>query len=224
MSGERTMSYSGLGPLGKGAKAIYQQLRQEIINGELPERTVLQQVELAERFGVSRTPVREALQHLAHDGLVEFLSGQTAHVSTVTLKDSLEIRQIRVWLEVPALQTTLQQKDKLREFWGIMDQIRLLAEDYTPDSGEKLLQLDEQFHRWLLRTAGNGRVERIVGDLLDIMYRDHAFSVAHGYRDTRDNLLQLELAIRAEDRARVSQLLIEHIAGNFPLAADPVGG
>jgi DNA-binding GntR family transcriptional regulator len=103
-----------------------------------------------------------------------------------------------------------------------MDQVRGLAEEYTLEAGEKLLHLDEQFHRWLLLMAGNRRVEQIVGSLLDIMYRDRAFNVAHGYKETRDNLLQIEAAIRAGDQARVTQLFVEHIAGNFPLAAGPV--
>ncbi len=209
--------------LGKGAQAIYQQLRQEIISGELSPRTVLQQVELAARFSVSRTPVREALQHLAHDGLIELLSGQTAYVLPVTLEDSLEIHQIRVWLEVPALKLALQHKDKLGELFDILDQIEALGPDPTPEACEKILHLDEQFHRWSLRTAGNRRVERIVGDMLDIMYRNRAFNVVYGYKTTRDNLLEIRIAIQADDMAKVSQLLVEHIAGNLPISVGPVG-
>lgn len=208
--------------LGKGAQAIYQQLRQEIINGELPPRTVLQQVELAERFGVSRTPVREALQHLAHDGLIEFLSGQTAYVFPVTMEDVMEIHQIRVWLEVPAFQLALRHKDKRPELFEILDQIEALGDEPTPEACEKILQLDEQFHRWSLRTAGNRRVERIVSDMLDMMYRERAFSVVHGYKTTRDNLLEIKVAVQNDDMAKVSELLLEHIAANLPVNVRPV--
>ena len=84
--------------LSKGAAAVYAQLRQEILDGSIPSGTVLQQVELAQQLGVSRTPVRHALQQLAHDGLVEFLPGQTARVVSISLQDALEMRQIRMLL------------------------------------------------------------------------------------------------------------------------------
>lgn len=208
--------------LGKGAQVIYQQLRQEIIRGELAPKTVLQQVELAERFGVSRTPVREALQRLAHDGLVEFLSGQTAYVSPVTLEDSLEIRQIRVWLETPTLLLALQRQDKVGELFEVLAQIEALGDEPTPEACEALLKLDEQFHYWSLRTAGNRRVERIVGDMLEMMYREQTFDVVKDYQETRQSLLQLRAAIQAADQTKITQLLIEHIAGRLPISVGPV--
>lgn len=208
--------------LGKGAQVIYQQLRQEIIRGALAPKTILQQVELAERFGVSRTPVREALQRLAHDGLVEFLSGQTAYVSPVTLEDSLEIRHIRVWLEAPTLLLALQRQDKVGELFEVLDQIEALGDEPTPEACEALLKLDEQFHYWSLRTAGNRRVERIVGDMLDMMYRERTFDVVKDYQETRHSLLQIRAAILAADQTKITQLLIEHIAGHLPISVGPV--
>ena len=77
--------------------------------------------------------------------------------------------------------------------------------------------LDEQFHRWLLRTAGNRRVEHIVGQLLDVMYSERLFSVAHDYKAVRENLLELRLAIQSGEEERIQTLFTEHIVGDNPI-------
>ncbi|MCP4166401.1 MAG: GntR family transcriptional regulator [Chloroflexi bacterium] len=203
--------------LGKGAQAVYDQLRVEIMHGDLPARSVLQQVELADRFSVSRTPVREALQQLARDGFVELLSGQTARVVAISLQDRVEILQIRAWLEVPTLLLALQRSRHDVELDEILNAVRDLEEKPTSESCESLLALDEMFHRWALRTAGNQRVERSVGQLLDVMYRERRFSVAHDYVAVRENLLALQAAIAQDDTILVQSLFTEHIVGNNPL-------
>jgi len=205
--------------LGKGAQAVYESLREEIMQGELPARSVLQQVELARRFSVSRTPVREALQQLARDGFVELLSGQTARVVAISLQDRYEILQIRAWLEVPSLLVALQRGRQQEDVMEILDAVQDLNPESTPEACESILWLDEQFHRWILRTAGNRRVEHIVGQLLDVMYSERLFSVAHDYVAVRENLLALRLAILDGDQERIRTLFTEHIVGDNPIYA-----
>ena len=64
--------------------------------------------------------------------------------------------------EVPALRLALKHPDRFGELYEIMDRVKGLGEAPTPEAREQLLRLDDQFHRWSLKTAGNRRVARIV--------------------------------------------------------------
>jgi DNA-binding GntR family transcriptional regulator len=72
-------------------EAVLQQVRSEIVSGELPEGTVLKDAELAARLGVSITPVREAITQLAAEGLVDISPNRTRKVTGFSAKSALEI-------------------------------------------------------------------------------------------------------------------------------------
>ncbi len=210
-------------PLSKRATAVYEQLRQEILNGQIAPGMVLQQVELAQQLGVSRTPIRHALQQLAYDGLVEFLPGQTARVVSTSLQDALELRQIRMWLEVPALLLALHHNPQPIELLAIFDQVDALGDEPTPQTCEQLVELDEQFHHWLLRESGNGNLLVIVRRLLDRLFRMKSFNISQDYKSVRINLLALRDAIQKGELRQVRQLMIEHMTDAGRLTIGPTG-
>jgi DNA-binding GntR family transcriptional regulator len=72
-------------------EAVERQLRDEIVSGALPAGTVLKDAEVAARFGVSITPVREAIAQLAAEGLIDIAPNRTRKVTRVTQKDALEL-------------------------------------------------------------------------------------------------------------------------------------
>src|SRR6185312_8061452 len=84
-------------------------LRQEILTGRLPPGTVLSQTELASRFGVSRIPVRDALQQLAAQRLVLVLPGKGARVVELTQDELAEIYDLRVLLECDLLRRAIEK-------------------------------------------------------------------------------------------------------------------
>jgi DNA-binding GntR family transcriptional regulator len=71
--------------------AVVQQLRNEIVTGELPPGTLIKDAELAARLGVSITPVREAIAQLSVEGLIDIAPNRTRHVTKVTQKNALEL-------------------------------------------------------------------------------------------------------------------------------------
>lgn len=210
-------------PLSRGAAAVYEQLRQQILEGHITSGMVLQQVELAQQLGVSRTPVRHALQQLAHDGLVEFLPGQTARVVSTSLQDALEMRQIRMWLEVPALLLAVRHNRQPLELLNILNQVEALGDMPTPQTCEQLVKLDEQFHRWLVRESGNRNLAVIVGRLLDLLFQGKAFNVAQDYQRIRANLMALRDAVENGDLRRVRQVMIDHMTDTGSLTIEPIG-
>ncbi len=198
-------------PLSKSAIIAYEQLRKQILDGQISPGMVLQQVALEQELGVSRTPIRHALQQLAYDGLVEFLPGQTARVVATTLQDALELRQIRMWLEVPALLLALRHNPQPDELFAIFDQVDALGDEPTPDACEQLVILDEKFHNWLLRESKNTNLMAITRRMLDRLFRTKSFNIVEDYDPVRSNLLALRDAIKKGDRRQVHQLMIEHM-------------
>ncbi|MBL4907248.1 MAG: GntR family transcriptional regulator, partial [Sneathiella sp.] len=93
-------------------------LEQEIVTGSLKPGTRLDETILADRFGVSRTPVREALTRLAASGLVEIRPRRGAVVATITLKDLMNMFEVMANLEavcarLAARRITPEEKDEL---------------------------------------------------------------------------------------------------------------
>lgn len=88
--------------------AVHSALRMQILDGTIPAGTALSQVELAERFGVSRTPLREALRMLQEEGLIEARTNRQARVATFALGDLEAIAAQRILLSALATQISVQ--------------------------------------------------------------------------------------------------------------------
>ena len=108
-------------------------LRREIISGHLAPRTMLSEQELSQRFGVSRTPVREALIKLAEESLVETFPQYGSFVSPITLSDVFDNQFVREAIECCSHRTrhrACRQGATIRELRRIMDrQVTLEAAD-----------------------------------------------------------------------------------------------
>jgi DNA-binding GntR family transcriptional regulator len=90
-----------------GPDVLTERLRQSILSGELPPGTPLRQGELSTRFGTSRIPIREALRHLAAEGLVTMHANRGFVVTALSLDQVLELLEIRIALECRALRLAM---------------------------------------------------------------------------------------------------------------------
>lgn len=141
-------------------------IRNEIVTGVLPPGTVLSANTLAERFGVSRTPVRDALLQLAQAGMVRMEKNRGAVVLATSLDDLVEVYQLRLMLEVPLA----AQAARVRSVEQ-MAEIREAHEAMRRASGEPadLLVLDRDLHQAIARAAGNTRVMNMLADLRNLV-------------------------------------------------------
>lgn len=92
----------------------YEKLRAEIVGWQLPPGAHLNEVQLAERLGVSRTPLRQAIQRLAHEGLVRTAPGRGAQVSEIALQDVVHLFQMREALETYAARLCARSPERGR--------------------------------------------------------------------------------------------------------------
>jgi DNA-binding GntR family transcriptional regulator len=136
-------------------------LRREIEGGSLPPGTVLKQELLAERFGVSRQPVRQALDRLLASGLLDRRPDRSLAVAGLTEEQARELAEIRAALESMALRAALP-------LLGDSDlrKARRLNEDLIEeDDPATLEELDVAFHRTLYGRCGNRRLLSMIDEL-----------------------------------------------------------
>jgi DNA-binding GntR family transcriptional regulator len=135
-------------------KKVYKALKAMIINGELKPGEKLVQEELAERLGVSRTPLLSAFSKLAQENLVETISRRGAYVKKFNEGELLDIYDIRIQLEpLGAERTALVASDKdIAIFEGFLKDFDRATRDNDMKS---LKQIDYDFHMGIMRCSGN---------------------------------------------------------------------
>lgn len=143
---------------------ILEALRTALLSGELAPGEVYSGPALAERFGVSPTPVREAMQRLASEGAVETVPNRGFRVAERSPRDLAELAEIRALLEVPAVLTLARTLPAER--WA---QLRPLAQDTleAASRGDRTAyaETDRAFHRALLELTGNRQLVTVAEDV-----------------------------------------------------------
>ena len=148
-----------VGPTHEGlGHGIAEDLRRAILDGSIPAGASLVEADLADRFGVSRGPVRDALRDLARQGLVLELPRRGTVVSTISLRDIQEVYEVREGLESIAVRLSAVRAtdDDLERV-----ETRIVALEAAWDRGADYrdsLALDLEVHRAIVAIAGNSRL------------------------------------------------------------------
>src|SRR6516164_4406276 len=121
----------------------YQRLRGELLSHTLLPGARLSEIPLAARLGVSRIPLREAIDQLASEGLVERVPGLGSHVRSASPKVLGEIYEMR--------------EDLCREIQTALGEYRR-SRKWTPALRERLLSADLAFHQTIAQAAGNDQI------------------------------------------------------------------
>jgi DNA-binding GntR family transcriptional regulator len=143
------------------ADLAYERIRGYVLGGEVAPGARLGQVELAERFGISRTPVREALRRLAGEGLVDFHSNRGFRVADLGLDAVLRRMEVRSIVEpgiarLAALRRTEEDLGRLEE---------AIANEEEPRDGISAHDASRDFHMALARASGNNDLVRVLRSL-----------------------------------------------------------
>ncbi|WP_279571284.1 GntR family transcriptional regulator [Streptomyces hainanensis] len=211
-------------PIPSRTQFVLEHLTRAILTGVLEPGSPLVENELAARFGVSKTPVREALKTLAGRGLVEMSEYRGASVRTVDAAMARSVYDVRLLLEPEALSRTVGSGADLAAAHAA-----LTRADTAKDTAERSLA-NRDFHRALYLPCGNPLLARMLDEL-----RDQAAlvsSVAWQARPTWDREAEEHRAIlaRAEagDAPGAAELLRAHILAfvhrAFPAEASALDG
>jgi DNA-binding GntR family transcriptional regulator len=184
---------------------VAEALRAALVSGALRAGVVYSAPGLAERFGVSATPVREAMLDLAQAGLVEAVPNKGFRVTELTSRDLDEYTAIRALLEPPTVAAVATRAPKER-----IEELRPLAEAIVAAAVRRdvlaYVEADNTFHLALLGLAGNDHLVEVVRDL---RYRSRLYGVPG--LAARDEL---------EPSARQHIELLDVVAGGDAKAAE----
>jgi len=187
---------------------LVRRLRDAIITGELPANSQLRQEEIAESYGVSRMPVRQAIDMLAVEGWVEQRPHRGAFVASLDPDDALELFDLRLAVETLAIQRSFPRLTDAQI--ATIDQALAALEAGAGDTPV----LHQSFHMALYAAAGP-RIQRVMIQQLDSVQRYLRFEKAalHVSDADRDEHRALAEAARRRDVDAGLAILRDHLAG-----------
>ena len=195
--------------------ALYEQvaerLRARILAHTLPPGSWIDEQALATEYGISRTPLRDALKVLASEGLVTMKLRRGAYVTEVSERDLSEVFHLLALLESDAAAAVATQASaaELAELESLHQ-----ALETTVDDRDAFFRANEQFHIRLLQIAGNRWCLQLVNDLRRVMKLNRHHSLFKQGR-LEASLVEHRLimaALKARDAARVKRLMQQHMA------------
>jgi DNA-binding GntR family transcriptional regulator len=192
----------------------YQSLRQRILAGEVQPGEALFELHLAPQLGMSRTPVREALQSLARDGYLEELPGRGFAVPRRSLDDLRQFFELREVLEAAATRFAA-----LRATGAEVAALQALCDRYALEPElDTWNQIGAQFHAAIIDAARNARLATLLASLHDQIDLSRRSVIYAGpvWRETavRDHQLICN-AIAARDEVAAQQAATEHVRRSY---------
>ncbi|PIC58372.1 MULTISPECIES: GntR family transcriptional regulator [Sporosarcina] len=143
------------------AEQAYNMLKKSIISGELAPLTELKEGKIATDLGISRTPLREAIQKLAMEELVVLKKGKPATVATFTNEESVEIMELRQLLEIPNLVKVIANCDETG-ITSLEDNLKQQMKAITNNDYHQFIDYDREFHLILASYNENKKVRALI--------------------------------------------------------------
>ncbi len=193
-------------------EVVFNNLRDAILKGQLKPGERLLENHLADKLGVSRTPVREALRMLEQENLVELIPRRGAQVLDISAEDIKNILEIRSALEVVSIRHACQKmdNDSLKELkkYNAEFEAAFEARDY-----EGVATADEKFHDVIFSAAGNKRLVVIISNIQAQVYRYRmaylkVYETKTAVLNHHRNIIE---AIEKHDAALGEKVMAEHI-------------
>ena len=194
---------------------VFRQLRADILSGKYKDNEELRENTIAKEYGVSRTPVREAIRQLELEGLVVTVPNKGAYVNSIKRKDVEDIYAIRALLEgLCARWATEHITQKEIE---ALEEVILLSEFYLKKPGQEqarqVAELDGKFHKILYEASNSRILEHVLSDFHKYVKMARTLSVEEQDRAVKSVEEHREIleAIRNKDAGRAEALADRHI-------------
>ncbi len=206
-------------------KALYVEvaelLRQRIFKRELEPGSWIDELRLAEEYGISRTPLREALKVLAAEGLVTMKVRRGAYVTEVSANDLADVYHLLSLLEIDAagVVATKATDAELAELQKLHKALEVAAKPGKANT-DQFFALNEQFHMRLLAIANNRWRDQMVADLRKVMKLNRHNSLLKTGR-IAESLAEhqaIMAALLARDAASTQERMREHFANGLEAA------
>ena len=191
-------------------EAAYVHLRGAILAGSLLPGARISEPGLAQKLGISRTPVREALQRLAQEGLVELLPGRGARVRVLSGDEVREVYEVWALLEGEAAALAAQNATEAELDW--LERLLLEPDTLPAQAYGQQMQLDFNFHTALVEAAHNKTLVRIYTDLRSSLTLIRSFQQTLSQQPrTRQQHWAILSALRAHNPVLARQAAQAHV-------------
>ena len=191
---------------------VYDRLKDAIITGTLRPLERISENKVAADFGLSRTPVRQALQRLEAEGLIQVVPKRGSFVSRPTVEDILEIYQIRTPLEAVCARVAAERIEESQ--LALLDRLVRVEQARGPGrAADRSLRAAAQFHAVIYGCSRNQRMATLLVDLQNQVHRVRVLwpSTVTRLNDTWSEHAAIVEALRARDGAAAERLMIEHL-------------
>jgi DNA-binding GntR family transcriptional regulator len=191
---------------------VFNTLRQEILTGKLKPGERLMEIHLANKLGVSRTPIREAIRKLELEGLVIMIPRRGAEVAQITLKSLEDVMEVRRALDVLAIELacdrmTDEDIEKLHEACASFD-VAVTSKDTR-----QIAEADVNFHDIIVLSTNNSRLIQLVNNLSEQMYR-YRFEYLKDdttHETLKQEHLEMYQSIVRKDKVTAAKAVRQHI-------------
>ncbi len=193
-------------------EVIFNTLREAIIVGELKPGERLMEVQLADKMGVSRTPVREAIRKLELEGLVEMLPRKGAHVADLSVKDIMDVLEVRATLDGLATRLSASRitDEEIKE---LRHQLAQFINYVEKDNLQGSIKKDVEFHDIIYRSSRNEKLIQISNNLREQVQRFRVIYIKD-YSSSRELIrehTEILEAIASRDPAAAMECAQRHI-------------
>lgn len=200
---------------------VFNTLRQAILRGELKPGERLMEIQLANKLGVSRTPIREAIRKLELEGLVLMIPRKGAEVAEITEKSLRDVLEVRRALEELAVQLVCEKitEEEIEELKAAAKEFENVLKD---GDITKIAEADVRFHDVIYMATDNQKLIQLLNNLREQMYR---FRVEYLKREeVRPQLLaeheEIIATIERREKATATKVVCEHIDNQVEAVID----
>lgn len=149
---------------------VFNTLREAILKGELKPGERLMEMHLATKLGVSRTPIREAIRMLEHEGLAVTIPRKGAQVAKMTEKDLQDVLEVRDALDALAVVCACRRMTDA-QFVELKEAMKAFEDATRTEDVRKIVETDEAFHDVIYASAENPKLVNIINSAREQMYR-----------------------------------------------------
>jgi len=213
-----TTSATGTNPSAL-AERVFAQLRSDILHARLRPGEALSENGLAARLGVSRTPVREAVQRLVREGLVQVLPQRGSYVALLSIRRIRDALFVREAVETEIVRRILAAPENPTAIEALEASMERQTQALSAGDLEATMRADEDFHRTLLHSCALDGVWPIVAQARDMHQRTRAIAVPElqsGEQAVADHRAVVA-GLRARDPAQALLAMSRHLQRNETL-------
>ena len=203
---------------------VFKTLRQAILKGELEPGERLMEIQLAERLGVSRTPIREAIRKLELEGLVIMIPRKGAEVADITEKSLRDVLEVRKALEELAVQLacekiTQEELEELEKAGENFKKVLKRSKDIT-----EVAEADVRFHDVIYMATDNQKLIHLLNKLREQMYRYRVEYLKNP--DVHEQLTQeheeIVYHIKRREKVEATAVTCQHIDNQVSAVTDKI--